>query len=113
MLVVHGGEEGDVRKPDSLKRFTVTTDSRHDLPVEILARMKKAGARNLVVGFESGNDEILKKIRKGVNTGQAKRFMEDCRQVGLRGHGCFVFGLPGESRETSCRTTASRRPTLR
>jgi len=86
------------------KGITWSCCSRHDLPVEILARMKKAGARNLVVGFESGNDEILKKIRKGVNTGQAKRFMEDCRQVGLRVHGCFVFGLPGESRETMRQT---------
>ncbi len=62
--------------------------------------MKKAGARNLVVGFESGNNEILKRIKKGVNTSQAIRFMKDCRKAGLRVHGCFVFGLPGETKET-------------
>jgi radical SAM superfamily enzyme YgiQ (UPF0313 family) len=78
--------------------------SRHDLPLETLVRMKKAGARNLVVGFESGNDQILKNIRKGVNTGQARRFVKDCRKAGLKVHGCFVFGLPGETKETMQQT---------
>ncbi len=78
--------------------------ARHDLAEEVLHRMKGAGCRNLVVGFESGNDEILKRIKKGVNTAQAKRFMEICRRVGLRVHGCFVFGLPGETRETMQQT---------
>ncbi len=78
--------------------------SRHDLSIDILSRMKQAGARNLVVGFESGNDAILKRVKKGVNTEQARRFMEDCRKVGLRVHGCFVFGLPGETSETMQQT---------
>ena len=74
--------------------------ARHDLSEDLLLSMKKAGARNLVVGFESGNDEILKRIKKGVNTSQAKRFMKACRRAGLRVHGCFVFGLPGETKKT-------------
>lgn len=78
--------------------------ARHDLPEELLYRMKETGCRNLVVGFESGNDEILKRIKKGVNTSQAKRFMEACRRVGLRVHGCFVFGLPGETHQTMQQT---------
>lgn len=80
--------------------------ARHDLPGDVLERMKRAGARNLVVGFESGNDEILRNVRKGLNTGQAKAFMNDCRRVGLRVHGCFVFGLPGETRATMKQTLA-------
>jgi radical SAM superfamily enzyme YgiQ (UPF0313 family) len=86
------------------KGVTWSCCSRHDLPIDILYRMKEAGARNLVVGFESGNDEILKRIKKGVNTGQARRFVDDCRKVGLRVHGCFVFGLPGETCETMQQT---------
>jgi radical SAM superfamily enzyme YgiQ (UPF0313 family) len=78
--------------------------SPHDLPGDVLAKMKEAGVRNLVVGFESGNDDILKRVRKGVNTQQAKEFMKECRQVGLRVHGCFVFGLPGETLGTMLQT---------
>ena len=74
--------------------------ARHDLSEDLLFSMKQAGARNLVVGFESGNDDILKRIKKGVNTSQAARFMKACRKVGLRVHGCFVFGLPGETKKT-------------
>ncbi|MEJ2717186.1 MAG: radical SAM protein [Deltaproteobacteria bacterium] len=87
---------------DALKGRGITWSccSRHDLPLDILSRMKEAGVRNLVVGFESGNDEILKNILKGITTVRAKEFMAHCRQVGLRVHGCFVFGLPGETIHT-------------
>lgn len=74
--------------------------ARHDLPGDVLQRLKDAGTRNLVVGFESGNDTILKNIKKGINTRQARAFMQECRRIGLKVHGCFVFGLPGETPET-------------
>ncbi len=82
------------------KGITWSCCARYDLPLELLARMKQAGARNLVVGFESGNDEILKNIRKGLTTSQSRQFMKDCHKVGLLVHGCFVFGLPGETLDT-------------
>jgi radical SAM superfamily enzyme YgiQ (UPF0313 family) len=80
--------------------------SRYDISSDVLARMKQAGVRNLVVGFESGNDEILRNVKKGLTTGQAKRFMQDCRRLGITVHGCFVFGLPGETKETMRETLA-------
>lgn len=80
--------------------------ARYDVDGEVLYRMKRAGARNLVVGFESGDDQILKNVRKGLNTTRARTFMDDCRRVGLRVHGCFIFGLPGETRQTMEHTLA-------
>jgi radical SAM superfamily enzyme YgiQ (UPF0313 family) len=58
----------------------------------------------VVVGYESGNDTILKNIRKGVTKEQAIRFTRDCQKLGLSIHGAFVMGLPGESRETITET---------
>ncbi len=86
------------------KDITWSCCSRYELPGEILAKMKAAGVRNLVVGFESGSDDILRTVHKGANTRQAYEFMKECRRLGLRVHGCFVFGLPGETAETMSET---------
>ncbi|GAB4304088.1 MAG: hopanoid biosynthesis associated radical SAM protein HpnJ [Desulfuromonadia bacterium] len=72
----------------------VTTD------YETLKAMREGGLRHLVVGFESGNDEILRRIRKGTTKERAIRFVRDCKSLGISIHGAFVMGLPGETRET-------------
>ena len=71
---------------------------------ETLKAMADAGARLFVVGFESGDDQILKNIKKGTTVEQARRFARDCRRVGIRMHGDFIIGLPGETKETIERT---------
>jgi radical SAM superfamily enzyme YgiQ (UPF0313 family) len=52
------------------------------------------------VGFESGDDQILLNIKKGLKTDMARRFSEDCRKLGIKIHGTFILGLPGETQET-------------
>ena len=64
------------------------------------------GLRLLLVGFESGNQEILNNIRKGTRVDRAREFAEDCRRLGILIHGTFILGLPGETRETIERTIA-------
>ena len=67
--------------------------------------MKKAGCRMLMVGFEFGYDEGLKAVCKGgVNIDMARKFAVRVDQLGFIVHGCFMFGAPGETRETSRKT---------
>jgi hopanoid biosynthesis associated radical SAM protein HpnJ len=72
----------------------VTTD--HDT----LKAMKDAGCRLLIVGYESGDQQILKNIKKGATIDMARRFTANCKKLGLTIHGDFIVGLPGETRET-------------
>lgn len=67
---------------------------------ELLKLMKRAGCRALVVGYESGNAEILKRIKKGVGLETMYRFAEAAREADLQVHGDFMIGLPGETPET-------------
>jgi len=67
---------------------------------DLLKLMKKAGLRCLVVGFESGNQNILNEIRKGISLKDMKKFAELCNKIGIQVHGDFVIGLPGENQET-------------
>ena len=80
--------------------MTWACNARADLDYNTMKEMKKANCRLLIVGYESGSDEILKKIRKGLTVAQIKKFAENARKTGLLIHGDFIIGLPGENRET-------------
>ena len=77
-----------------------TANSRCDVDEETLRWMKKAGCRLLCVGVESGNDEILKNIKKRLKADQVRQFAKAARRAGMMIHGCFMLGNPGETRET-------------
>jgi hypothetical protein len=67
------------------------------VPYNTLKVMKDNGLRLLLVGYESGDDQILHNIKKGLRTDIARRFTEDCRKLGILIHGTFILGLPGET----------------
>ena len=75
-------------------------NARADIPFEVLKRMKETGCRMLIVGYESGSDEILKNIKKGLTTKLAERFTKNAKRAGLKIFGCFMIGLPGETKDT-------------
>jgi len=81
-------------------RISWTANARVDMDRSLLGAMKGAGCRCLCVGFESGSQELLDRVRKGITLEQMFSFMEEARRVGLRVHGCFMVGLPGETRQT-------------
>jgi radical SAM superfamily enzyme YgiQ (UPF0313 family) len=62
--------------------------------------MREAGCRLLIVGFESGDPQILKNIKKGATVERARAFTKDCHDLGLTIHGDFILGLPGETKES-------------
>lgn len=80
--------------------FTWSCTSRVTTDYETLKAMKEAGCRLLIVGYESGDQQILKNIKKGATIEMAKRFTENAHKLGLTIHGDFIVGLPGESRQT-------------
>lgn len=67
---------------------------------ETLKAMADAGCRLLIVGFESGDAQILKNIKKGATTEMGRSFVQNCKKVGIRVHGDFIIGLPGETKDT-------------
>jgi len=59
-----------------------------------------------LVGYESGDDQILHNIKKGLKVDIARRFTRDCRKLGITIHGTFILGLPGETKATIEKTIA-------
>ncbi len=80
--------------------WTWSCNAKANVPYETLKKMKEGGLRLLLVGYESGDDQILLNIKKGLRTDIARRFTEDCRKLGITIHGTFILGLPGETQET-------------
>jgi hopanoid biosynthesis associated radical SAM protein HpnJ len=79
---------------------TWSCNAKANVPYSTLKIMKDNGLRLLLVGYESGDDQILVNIKKGMRTDVARRFSEDCRKLGIIIHGTFILGLPGETKET-------------
>ena len=67
---------------------------------DTLSAMADGGCRVLIVGFESGDAQILKNIKKGATVEMGRNFVKNCKKVGIRVHGDFIVGLPGETKET-------------
>src|SRR5690242_1756948 len=80
--------------------FTWSCTSRVTTDYDTLKAMKEAGCRLLIVGFESGDPQILKNIKKGATVQRALDFARDCHKLGLVIHGDFILGLPGETKES-------------
>jgi anaerobic magnesium-protoporphyrin IX monomethyl ester cyclase len=83
------------------RRCTWSVNVRADVTdVDLLKHMKSAGCRMLLVGFESGAQKMLDNMQKGLKVEKMVAFIKAAKSVGLQIHGCFVLGLPGETRET-------------
>ena len=80
--------------------FRWSCTARVNSDYETLKAMADSGARLFIVGFESGDPQILKNIKKGATVEQARAFTKNCKKVGIKIHGDFIIGLPGETKET-------------
>jgi hopanoid biosynthesis associated radical SAM protein HpnJ len=79
---------------------TWSCNAKANVPRKTLEVMKANGLRLLLVGYESGNQQILVNIKKGMHVDFARRFTKDCHELGIIIHGTFILGLPGETKET-------------
>lgn len=80
--------------------LTWSCNSRANLDYDTIRCFKDLGLRLFLVGYESGNDETLTGIKKGVTTGEMRRFTRACHQAGVVVHGTVILGLPLETRAT-------------
>ncbi|MBI5003359.1 radical SAM protein [Candidatus Woesearchaeota archaeon] len=82
---------------------------------ELFSLMKQAGCYAVSMGCESGDDLMLQNMKKGTTVELNRRAIELCHKVGLRSIAFFVFGTPGETKESIERTiqfALTTRPTM-
>jgi radical SAM superfamily enzyme YgiQ (UPF0313 family) len=81
-------------------KITWSANARADVKYEVLDVMKKAGCRELCVGFESSSMDVLKNVKKGLAGGMSEKFMDAANKAGILIHGCFMVGNLGDTKET-------------
>ncbi len=81
--------------------------ARVDRISEDLAQlMNRAGCDWVLFGVESADEGILKTIRKGITPDEVRRGVKIAAEAGINVFNSFIFGLPGESRETALKSLA-------
>jgi len=76
---------------------TMRADQGVRLPDDVWAKCKQSGLRRLLVGVESGSNEMLKRIRKDIKIEQVFATAQKMVQHGIAGHFPFIVGFPEES----------------
>ncbi|MFT8675671.1 MAG: radical SAM protein, partial [Acetobacter sp.] len=79
---------------------TWSCNAKANVPRDTLKVLRDNGLRLLLVGYESGNQQILHNIKKGMRVEVAREFTKNCHELGIKIHGTFILGLPGETKET-------------
>jgi len=79
---------------------TWSCNAKANVPRSTLEVLRDNGLRLLLVGYESGSQAILNNVKKGVRLDRARDFTRHAKSLGIKIHGTFIMGLPGETRET-------------
>jgi hopanoid biosynthesis associated radical SAM protein HpnJ len=96
----------DVPRAEAIARglgrlgVTWSCNAKANVPYPTLEVFKDNGLRLLLVGYESGSQAILNNVRKGIRLERARQFSRDAKALGIKIHGTFILGLPGETRDT-------------
>lgn len=73
-------------------------DTRVDkLDKELLQIMKKSGCIRVKIGVESGSDEILKRVKKGISLEQIRNAVKLIKEIAIPLTAYFMIGFPGET----------------
>ena len=73
---------------------------------ESMVLMRDSGCLSLGLGIESGSDQMLKAMRKGVTRAQNLRALKNGKSVGLHLKVQLLAGYPGETKQTLAETAS-------
>lgn len=87
----------------NIKWFVSLRVSKHITP-ELLQIMKHCGCVQILYGLESGDDSILRSMRKGITANEIERVIKITYEAGFQVRGNFIFGDTNETLETARNT---------
>lgn len=70
----------------------------------VLKAIREMGGYSISFGIESGSQEILDKVQKGITLNQARRAVRLAKKLGFETWGFFILGFPDDSEETMKQT---------
>jgi radical SAM superfamily enzyme YgiQ (UPF0313 family) len=87
------------------KKIKWVTEMRVDtVDLKLIKKMKEAGLHLVMLGFESGDQQVLNAMSKGSMIEDSKKAMKVMKEVGILTLGFFMLGMPDETVQT-CKET--------
>ena len=71
---------------------------------DMMKELKKAGMVMACIGFESGNDRVLKFANKGTTVTENLKATTICKRLGIKIWAFLMFGMPTETNDEACDT---------
>ncbi|MBT4824993.1 radical SAM protein [Candidatus Woesearchaeota archaeon] len=91
-------------RENNLKILWTCNARVNNVDEELLKEMKKAGCKMIRFGVESGDPEVLKKMKKGVTIEEMKHAFKITRKHGILALGGFMFGFPYDNMDSINKT---------
>jgi len=82
-------------------KCTSRADGIEESDIELLRKMRIAGCHSILMGIESGCQAMLDRMNKKLKVDRIERTIKLVRSVGISVTPTFIFGYPGETRETA------------
>jgi len=91
----------EIRKRNYDLNYEISNGLRADMvDYEVLSALKSIGVKNVGFGIESGNEQILKNIKKEISKDTTREAIRLAKELKFEIWGFFIIGLPGETPET-------------
>ncbi|MFA4826825.1 MAG: radical SAM protein [Candidatus Shapirobacteria bacterium] len=91
-------------KEEGIKFYWTCTSRVNVVDYEILKLAKETGCWHIAFGIESGDEGILKLIKKNITMEQVRKALGWCKELGIKSKGYFIVGHPGDTLETINKT---------
>ncbi|MCL4383941.1 B12-binding domain-containing radical SAM protein [Patescibacteria group bacterium] len=91
-------------KEEGISFYWTCTSRVNTVDFETLKLAKETGCWHIAFGVESGDEDILKLIKKNITMEQIRKAMNWCKQLGIKSKGYFIVGHPGDTVETINKT---------
>lgn len=94
----------DLLREKHLSMSWVASGRVNTMTEDMVRAVRDAGCWSIFIGVESGNQELLDTIDKGITLEQARNVFAITNKIGIETRGAFMLGLPGETPAMGRRT---------
>lgn len=92
------------QKPPGAPWYGFTRITEHLADADFCLSLKRSGCIMLKVGIESGDQEVLDQLNKGINLPTASAVLKALKRAGIATYCYFLFGTPPENEESAGKT---------
>jgi hypothetical protein len=92
------------QRPPGAPWYGFTRITQHLADEDFCFSLKRSGCTMLKLGIESGDQEVLDKLNKGIDLPTASAVLKTLKRAGIATYCYFLFGTPPETQEGATKT---------